>query len=59
MITEAQYRTICEMIQQMQLPTMNAGQIRFILLDDLGNAVMTDDVTDEELSQALDAVITA
>lgn len=38
---------------------MNAGQIRFILLDDLGNAVMTDDVTDEELSQALDAVITA
>ena len=78
MITEAQYRTICEMIQQMQLPTtvegltkediirvskndkkMNAGQIRFILLDGLGNAVMTDDVTDEELSQALDAVITA
>ena len=38
---------------------MNAGQIRFILLDGLGNAVMTDDVTDEELSQALDAVITA
>lgn len=37
----------------------NAGQIRFILLDGLGNAVMTDDVTDEELSQALDAVITA
>ena len=56
MITEAQYRTICEMIQQMQLPTtvegltkediirvskndkkMNAGQIRFILLDGLGN----------------------
>lgn len=44
---------------QRMIKKMNAGQIRFILLDDLGNAVMTDDVTDEELSQALDAVITA
>lgn len=36
---------------------MNAGQIRFILLQSMGNAVMTDDVTDEEMTQALKSIL--
>nr|MDE6851828.1 3-dehydroquinate synthase [Lachnospiraceae bacterium] len=36
---------------------MNAGQIRFILLESLGHAIMADDVTDEEILQALEAVL--
>lgn len=36
---------------------MNAGQIRFILLETLGHAIMTDDVTDGEILLALEAVL--
>lgn len=36
---------------------MNAGQIRFILLESMGHAIMKDDVTDQELLLALDAVL--
>ncbi|MCH5268123.1 MAG: 3-dehydroquinate synthase [Lachnospiraceae bacterium] len=36
---------------------MNAGQIRFILLQNMGNAVITEDVTDEEMAEALEAVL--
>lgn len=36
---------------------MNSGQIRFILLESMGNAIMKDDVTDQELLLALDAVL--
>lgn len=35
---------------------MNAGQIRFILLESLGHAVMMDDVSDQELLEAVCAV---
>ncbi|MDO4167519.1 MAG: 3-dehydroquinate synthase [Eubacteriales bacterium] len=36
---------------------MNAGQIRFILLESMGHAIMKDDVTDEEMRQALEVVL--
>lgn len=36
---------------------MNAGQIRFILLENLGHAIMCDDVTDDEILQALKSVL--
>lgn len=36
---------------------MNAGQIRFILLENMGHAIMKDDVTDEEMKQALEVVL--
>lgn len=36
---------------------MNAGQIRFILLESMGHAIMADDVTDQEILQALEAVL--
>ncbi|MDE6567759.1 MAG: 3-dehydroquinate synthase [Lachnospiraceae bacterium] len=36
---------------------MNAGQIRFILLESMGHAIMCDDVTDDEILQALDVVL--
>lgn len=36
---------------------MNAGQIRFILLEHMGHAIMTDDVTDQEILQTLDAIV--
>ena len=35
---------------------MRAGQIRFILLDGIGNAVISDDVTDNELLEAIDYI---
>ncbi len=35
---------------------MSGGQIRFILLEKIGKAVVTDDVTDEELLYGIDAV---
>ena len=36
---------------------MNAGQIRFILLESMGHAIMTDDVTDKEILQSLESVL--
>lgn len=36
---------------------MNGKQIRFILLQNMGNAVITEDVTDEEMREALGAVL--
>lgn len=36
---------------------MNAGQIRFILLEKLGHAVMKDDVTEAEMTEALSVVL--
>lgn len=36
---------------------MNAGQIRFILLEEMGKAVMKDDVTDAEMEEALSVVL--
>lgn len=36
---------------------MNAGQIRFILLEKTGHAVMKDDVTEAEMTEALSAVL--
>lgn len=36
---------------------MNAGQIRFILLESMGHAIMKDDVTDDEMKQALEVVL--
>lgn len=36
---------------------MNAGQIRFILLRTLGDAIITDDVSDEEMMEALGQVL--
>lgn len=36
---------------------MDAGQIRFILLDKLGNAVITSDVTDNEMIESLSQVL--
>ena len=36
---------------------MNAGQIRFILLKSMGCAIMCDDVTDDEILQALESVL--
>ena len=36
---------------------MNAGQIRFILLESMGHAIMTDNVTDDEIIQALESVL--
>lgn len=36
---------------------MNAGQIRFILLKSMGHAIMCDDVTDDEILQALESVL--
>ena len=36
---------------------MDAGQIRFILLDKMGNAVITSDVTDDEMTESLNQVL--
>lgn len=36
---------------------MNAGQIRFILLESMGHAIMCDNVTDDEMLQALEIVL--
>lgn len=36
---------------------MDAGQIRFILLDKMGNAVITSDVKDEEMLEALEQIL--
>lgn len=36
---------------------MNAGQIRFILLERMGHAMMADDVTEQEMLHALESVI--
>lgn len=36
---------------------MDSGQIRFILLQKMGHAAITTDVTDEEMSEALQAVL--
>lgn len=36
---------------------MDAGQIRFILLDKMGNAVITSDVTDDEMTESLNQIL--
>lgn len=36
---------------------MDAGQIRFVLLDKMGNAVITSDVTDDEMEESLQQVL--